>query len=272
MVIVQPHLLRDKSTLRLRPINFDGASKAFNTGGNDEFVKLEMVAPIIKKRIASTTHKDDKLVEGELNNHSIVMSNSLEHETSSATNSKVQCIYVESDQFYGKENINSIEDKGDKKNIWKAMNASLLRATSFITNISDESSPTGFPIVAVRVPFLILRDYGTQLMINGSFNIKGTNIHEKFPEYKKILKTLAMAIDSLIRQRISDKSKPNSKSMSAEGEENSEFFVLLLSTVDDKFDLLSLGGSKLTQLDSHGNGANVSSARLNKRERGRRRQ
>ena len=50
IVIVQPHLLRDKGSLRLRSVISDSGGKAFNFGGNDEFVQADLIATTIKKK------------------------------------------------------------------------------------------------------------------------------------------------------------------------------------------------------------------------------
>lgn len=254
VVIVQPHLLRDKGEVRLRQIFFDSSWKIFNASGNDEFVKLDILASSIKKKLKELSLSEDKITDVDHDDSVKALSHVAPKDGEVSTkqvsvSTKVQCIYVETDQYYMEEKIN-VEDKSEKKAIRKAIKTSIQRATNFVSKIVDESGNFGVPVVAIDIPFLILRDYSTQIMTNGSFNIKSTCIHEKYPNYKKILKTLAMAIDNLVREHLNrEATRINAKSSPDTSKEPIEFSVLLLSTRDDKFDLVTLCGKPI---ESHG--------------------
>mmetsp|Transcript_21174 Transcript_21174/g.25502 ORF Transcript_21174/g.25502 Transcript_21174/m.25502 type:complete len:293 (-) Transcript_21174:1262-2140(-) len=227
VVIVQPHLLKDKRSVRLRRVvaEFSGSSTLC-----DEVVALDTLTSTIKD--ASVSHRDDGIAnEQQKDTHSSTTSRDPGSSTSSLA--KVGCIYVDSDQYYGADYIS--KDTSNWKSILKIQKSVRQRSEAFLHGMVDPSEQ-GASVIAVDLPFFVLRDYGTCLMQrenNSSAVPAGMETTEKYPKHKKILKTLSMAVDSLRRDKNRDTSnKKSSKSM---------LTFLLYSKSDDRFDMVTLG-------------------------------
>jgi hypothetical protein len=106
------------------------------------------------------------------------------------------------------------------------------------------------PVFAVAdVPFWVLRDFGTALMRRErkEQSAVGASIEatESYPRGKRPLKTLASAIDSLMRKRgIWEGNQSESHSHASAGGGSQLLTILLYSKQDDRFDMVSLEGTK----------------------------
>lgn len=244
-IIVQSHLLKDKGAVRLRKINLLSSTISFS----EEFVALSSLATIIKKHLTSISTVDEDDSDGD-NDRSILFerqSPSLhkDPEVSSYKTPQVDCIYVDGDQYYGMERLVK-GDKGGYKTILKALKATRHKADSFINHLihpfssADGGSHTIF--IAVDLPFDVVRDFGTWAMKNKqgvtSSAASNNEMIEKYPNHKKVLKTLSFSLDSVIRRR----TRSNSKDYTFD-DDNSPIpviHVFLYSAVDDRYDLVTI--------------------------------
>merc|ERR1719273_1358813 len=139
-----------------------------------------------------------------------------DQESLSSKAPKIDCIYVDTDQYYGMEKL----VKGDRagyKTVIKALKATRHKAESFMNGLLNPLSSAGGShtmVVAVDLPFDIVRDFGTWAM-NNKQGVKlrlGSNseIMDKYPSHKKVLKTLSFTLDTLIRRRMRSSSKGDS--------------------------------------------------------------
>ena len=238
VVIVQSHLLRDKGSVRLRPI--------FDSGGSEEFVPLTALAGEILDRLdliaesssiqrVQYVNLQDREASGAVANREIA---------SNTTNpAKVECIYVDSEQYIGLDKVK--HESVRAKSTLKALKTATQRAEAYIGELFVGNSTNGTPVLAVDLPFRILREYGTCLMDCGNNTAHARDeISQRFPKHKRVVKTLSSAIDSVLRRRGMTTEK---KSKSTE-EGLQPISMFMYSSPDDRFDLVSIisGGSSKT--------------------------
>lgn len=220
VVIVQPHLLRDKGSVRLRRISFDTPSGS--TGGNEIFCSLENLA----STVASGMDEDAEPPERSTPNES---------ESTQKVSSAVECIYVDTDQYYGLDKQVSKSDTSNYKAILKSIKGVTQRSEAYLNDLQMTSPAQGTPVFAVNLPFWELRDFGTSLMKHG----EPSAVTELYPIHKKVFKTLAMAIDSVL--------KKYGKSSVV-----SQVTILLYSKVDDRFDMVTLNSHQRGSIEPNG--------------------
>jgi hypothetical protein len=151
-----------------------------------------------------------------------------ESESNQKSSSKVECIYVDTDQYYGLNKPVSKSDTSSWKAILKSIKGVTQRSEAYLNDLQMKSPAQGTPVFAVNLPFWELRDFGTSLMRYGN----SSAVTEQYPKNKKVFKTLAMAIDNLL--------KKHGKSPI------SRVTILLYSREDDRFDMVTM--------DSHNQG------------------
>jgi len=239
VVIVQPHLLRDKGSVRLRRIAFDSLSGS--SSGNETFVSLDNLAGTVALGADEDTEQTEssralKQIqnEGELSARQLT----------SSSGPEVECIYVDTDQYYGLKQVSKSETSHWKA-ILKRIKGVTQRSEAYLSALTESQAAApmeGTPVFAVDISFWELRDFGTCLMKRGERSAMGAiqEVTEVYPKHKKVFKTLGMAIDNLL------------KKCSAWKDSKGEVTVLLYSTVDDRFDMVTLEG-----LGGHGNGENT---------------
>jgi hypothetical protein len=192
----------------------------------------------------------------------------------------MDCIYVENDQYYGSEKQVSKSETPNWKFILKSLKSLSQRSEAYLEHLhGPKNSVQGTPVLGVNVPFWVLREFGTCLMRRGEPSASGAAMEctEQFPEHKKTLKTLAMAIDTTMKRNgywtavvsggasssggasggagamsssnssnSNNNSSNNNNSSSSSSSSNSGvkrglLTMLLYSKSDDRFDVVSLG-------------------------------
>ena len=227
VVVVQPHLLKSKASVRLRHI-ISNTSSGPVYNGSEEVVPLSSLPSLILDRLSSQ-RGGDSTEDVHLIDHS-------HHQvTNGESNPQVQphgtvdmeCIYVSTDQYFDNEHrVNNTQWKSIKK---------IMRTSSHnvSSHISDIISQQNTPVVAIDLSFRVVRDIGTYLTFDGIECLNGSNeIMSKYPQHKKILRNLMYALDALVQK----KSQGSSDISDKPGELN----LFLYSTVDDKYDLITL--------------------------------
>lgn len=257
IVIVQPHLLKDKGSVRLRRVVFDSLSSA-SSGGNESFVPLDHLAVTILSSAPGTREdhestsmssffdQEPSLAPSYLRDN---ISSSVATGTgSTASSSKVLCIFVDTDQYYGLDSkqVNK-SDTSNYKSIIKNIKSVTQRSESYLDSfLTDKSAAHATPVIAVPLNFWILRDFGSCVMKQGQDGSAGVyaasaELTERHPKHKKVLKTLAMAIDGVM--------KKNGFWIGKDTNSSNELLTLFLySKADDRFDMISLPQKKGTSV------------------------
>ena len=257
VVVVQPHLLRDKGSVRLRRIQFDSHMPGSSSSSAEKFVDLNNLAATI---LAGSS--DDTDHPFEQNDDANAFDSAAGSGQRPGKSSMVECIYVEADHVWGSEKqITKSEEKqitkSEHKNILKALKYISQRSEAYLESMVDSSSSQGPVVVAAELPFWVLREFGSTLMRNGESTATRASIEttEKYPKHKRVLKTLSIAIDATMKKYgyWDNKGSP----------QRDLFTLFLYSKMDDRFDMISLG-------DEHSNreGNDVTGRRKNDRKKG----
>ena len=222
IAIVQPHLLKDKASVRLRSVKFDsmpqGQSSSnnsgnMNTGGYSEiFVSLDDLPGVIHGTLSGRgiddANKDDNT------NESFTGSNARESRTHSNNSvfrkARVECIYVDNDQFLSRKRDVSKNDTPNYKNTLRSMKSVQYSAESFLSSLPDPSYHAdigidGIPVFAVtELSFFMMREMGTEIMRRETSDWSCTGacsvMMERYPKHKRVFRNLSNAIDHFMKQ------------------------------------------------------------------------
>jgi hypothetical protein len=243
VVIVQPHLLKDKKSVRLRRIAFDSQGQTGNTSATGEqFVSLDDLASTVKES-NDVDEGPDAMVEsfsGPVANHI--------HQSNRGV--EVECYYIDNDVYY------STSLSKNESPHWKAYNKAIKKvehsAKAFMSTLGGATDGGGMhdiPVFAVTdVSFWAIRDFATALMrrerqeqsSNGAF----TETAETYPKFKRSLKTLSIAIDNFMkRQGIWTTTSTNRDSHHHQHHHHGDtslLTALIYSKNDDRFDVFSV--------------------------------
>eukprot|EP00550_Attheya_septentrionalis_P002446 CAMPEP_0198283486 /NCGR_PEP_ID=MMETSP1449-20131203/3055_1 /TAXON_ID=420275 /ORGANISM="Attheya septentrionalis, Strain CCMP2084" /LENGTH=1832 /DNA_ID=CAMNT_0043980097 /DNA_START=122 /DNA_END=5620 /DNA_ORIENTATION=+ len=270
VVIVQQHLLLEMGVVRLRRVFSDATASAYNSEGNETLIPLDDLATTIKESLPSVVGggvvHPGKVEKPFSSERQILLTKTLTHRESSGLKSraaKVECVYVDGEHYYGHEKQNK-PDTGNWKAIAKSIKSVSQRAESFLSDLMNTSAKRGgegTPVVAVDLPFLVLREWGTFVMQQGgSSTTWASNIMtEKYPKHKKLFKTISVAIDSIVARRLK---------LGISMSDSTTLFMY--SMLDDQFDMVTLSGNK-PRSGSIDAGTNTSGTRNAKKDRSHRR-
>jgi hypothetical protein len=243
VVVVQPHTLREKGTVRLRITSSSTSSDSYT--GNEQIVSLDNLPTTILE--LSSIEAADHTYES--SSDQIDASNSNIGITGSHRNSarniepSIECIYIQNDQFFFDYERSVTKDVPNHKALLKSVRGVTQRAEGFVTAMIDPAFTDDIPVFAVAdVPFWCLRDFGTTLMKKSSEECCSNACLETIdahPNYKRAIKTMGAAIDNYMRRKGLWQSagtilKSNRR----------EVVLLLYSRLDDKFDLVTLEASE----------------------------
>jgi len=221
-------------------------------------VELENLAFTLRELLSKLTLADDNLAE---DRHRILDSTSLAipnassvKESSRGGNLKpsVDCIYVDHDQYYDIDRPIGKAETPNWKVIIKTMKVIIQKGEQFVSRMVDPSTADArdpLPIFAVAdISFWALREFGTCLMKRG-FKERSAmgacrEVTEEYPSFKRIIKTLAGAIESFMKRcgYWSTGTTATSTGHHHRSPHTRQFLVtiLLYSRSDDRFDMISL--------------------------------
>ena len=267
IVIVQSHLFVDKRAVRVRQIHPEQQSSS-----GEVFVPIENLVWTIKDLSEGGLLAGDNQGRAESNSETLETA----HATASSKNAtSVACVYVDQDSHFGIDREVSKNETSQWKAYLKAMKKIELSAECFIdASFHDctKNYDNNVPVFAVSdASFWCLRDFGTSLMKheaeqNASCPFLETS--EKWPQFKRSLKTLASAIEMYLRRQniwsvagsgknhttTSDGAESymdRSRSDNNPTDSSSCLVTLLLySKVDDRFDMVTL--KDISAASSHG--------------------
>ena len=227
VVVVQPHLLKSKASVRLRHIISNSLSGPVYDG-SEEVVLLSSLPSLLLDRLGSlgSDSKDD-----------VHLDHSHHHQASNGDPSSLQiqphgtivdmeCIYVSTDQYFDNDHrLNNTQ--------WKSIKKIMRTSSQNVSNhINDIFNQQNSPVVAIDLPFRVVRDIGTHLTFDGIKCLNSSSeIISKYPQYKKILRNLVYALDALVQKKSQG---------SGDSDKRGELNLFLYSTVDDKYDLITL--------------------------------
>jgi len=241
VVVVQPHTLREKGTVRLRLTSSSTSSDSYT--GNEQTIPLDSLPATILELSSieggeyqhASTDQNDALV----NNAGITSSNRSNNRN---VEPQIECIYVQNDQFFFDYERSVSKDVPNHKTILKSVRGITQRAEGFVAGILGPTFAQDVPVFAVAdVPFWCLRDFGTSLMKNNAEECSSNaclQTIDDHPNQKRALKTLGAAIDNYMRRKGLWQSADNNGKI-----DRQEVVLLLYSKIDDRFDLVTLEGS-----------------------------
>lgn len=243
VVIVQPHLLRDKHSVRLRRISFDSSSTHSATG--EVFVTLDnLVTTILEDApVGEETAGMDETTE---------MGNTIQSSGTVSHRASVNCIYVDNDVYYGIDREVTKSETPHWKTYLKSIKKVELSAESFAEKLHESDGGRQVPVFAVTdATFWALREFGTTLMrreVDQSATSAYMETSEKYPKYKRSLKTLSSAIDTYMKRHGiwtsnfgGGKHRHHHKAEKGSAE---LMTILLYSKPDDRFDVVTLSRSQ----------------------------
>jgi len=215
VVIVQPHLLSRKSSVKLRQTTIaHGTGPLFNYNGNEEIVALNALSSLIMERLNELNNISDENIATRQQTNAV--DSSIQPTQSHSGNFDIECIYVDNDQYFDDSNrINSSQWKRVKK---------VMKSTSqkMIDHLGNALFDSTTPVIAVDLPFRIVRELGSCLIFDGLESLISNDIATKFPGHKKTLRTLMYACDSISRRT------------------QGRLTFFLYSIIDDNYDLIRM--------------------------------
>jgi serine/threonine protein kinase len=245
VVIVQPHLLKDKGSVRLRRVAFDSMAQGpSSSSGNEMIVQLNYLATTILGDAFWTEDTAEDQTETVVG----PTTNSRDYRSSSRV-AQVECVYVDEDHYFSNDREINKSDTPHWKTYLKAMRSATQLAETYLSNLQDSTSQPlasmeGVPVFAVsEVNFWVLRDFGTSLMRRErreqSASGACTETIDRYPKHKRVLKTLAMAIDNYMKRHGMWGSRDHLHKRRV-GSSSSVITMLLYSKTDDRFDMVTL--------------------------------
>lgn len=274
VVVVQPHLLRDKGSVRLRRIQFDPQPTGSNPGNSEMFVALHSLASTV---LAGSSDDTEHSFEGNDDVNTFDVAAGSGQIKSSGKAPRIECVFVEGDQFFGSDKQIMKSDYQNWKSILKILKTVSQRSEAYLETILDSSSSQGTVVIATDLPFWVIREFGTSLMRKSGEStsaMASAEIIERYPKHKRVLKTLSMAIDATMKKRgfwNNNMSSSNPKGGGSSQVLSRDMLTLFLySRLDDRFDMISLGDDGGSAgMEAHRGGNDVTGRnRRNDRKKG----
>lgn len=222
VVIVVPHLLREKGSVRLRHLYEDSV--------DEFFVPLQDLPGKVKEHLLAYTDdgvsNDKEIIE---QNGALGRQSSNVEETKGSSSAAVDCIYADEDMYYAMQEAD--RKKGAAGKAMKVVRKEIARATqkaeAYIDCIATSAKGHGTPVIASALPYLLIRELGTRLVTSSNTFEAVTTVTNNYPQYRRLLKTVGMSIDRVLAEY---------------GDRRHESIdVLMYSTLDDRFDIIAIG-------------------------------
>mmetsp|Transcript_5505 Transcript_5505/g.11681 ORF Transcript_5505/g.11681 Transcript_5505/m.11681 type:complete len:1063 (-) Transcript_5505:710-3898(-) len=233
VVIVQPHLLKDKNSVRLVRVAAEGGQTS-----SESFVSLDNLSNTILGEARAESSSTIPEFSSQAHNS--------QSQSNSTRASSTNCIFIEHDNYYGGDHDTSRSDTPHWKSILKTMKRVEFQAESFLASLSEmqDAGMHGVVFAVSDASFWALRDFGTCLMkceTEQSASSAYTETAQKYPKYKRSLKTLSVAIDNYMRRQGVWTSRDTSGNRRAATSGTSSLLTVLLYTKsDDRFDVVTL--------------------------------
>jgi len=219
VIIVQPHLLKTKAVVKLRQTASHTISGPIYKG-NEEIVPLKSLQSLLLERLSS---RNDAREDSSLTDIPNQPLNS-DLQMQSNNNIDIECIYVGTDQYF--DNDHRVGGNSQWKQILKVKKTTTQKIANRIRDFSDKSTP----VIAIDLPFRVIRDVGNLLIFEGIESLTGSEVELKYPKHKKLLRTLMYALEALVRKHQSQRN--------LEGKRQLTLFLYSISS--DNYDLVTL--------------------------------
>mmetsp|Transcript_1874 Transcript_1874/g.4021 ORF Transcript_1874/g.4021 Transcript_1874/m.4021 type:complete len:291 (+) Transcript_1874:73-945(+) len=222
VVIVVPHLLREKGSVRLRHLYEDSF--------DEFFVPLQDLPGKVKEHLFPYSDdggsKDKEVIE---QNGVLGRQSSNVEETKGSSSAVVHCIYADEDMYYAVQEADRKKGAADKAAL-KAVRKEIARATqkaeAYIDRIATSAKGHGTPVIASALPYLLIRELGTRLVTSSNTFEAVSTVTNNYPQYRRLLKTVGMSIDRVLAEY---------------GDSRHESIdVLMYSTLDDRLDIIAI--------------------------------
>lgn len=218
VIIIQPHLLKTKAIVKLRQTAFHAVSGP-SYKGNEEIVQIKSLDSLLLERLKSLNDgREDSLLTSTPSQPS-----SSEPQIQTNNNSDVECIYVGTEQYFEQGNR---DRNPNLKQIKKVMKSSKQKMVNRIRALSDHSTP----VMAIDLPFRVVRDVGSTLTFDGIESLTGNELELKYPMHKKLLRTLMYALEALVRKHHPQRNSEGKRQLT----------LFLYSIPCDNYDLVTL--------------------------------
>ncbi len=184
------------------------AGPSFNYSGGEEIVPLSSLVSILSERLDRKV-RDRSLQSIECDDYTAPtpIQNAID----------LECIYVSEDQYFDSEQKVT---NAQWRSVKKIMKSSVQKMKCHLGDVFNGSR---VPIVAIDLSYHKLREIGNALLFKGVGSLLA-DMAIKYPENKKLLRTLMYAVDGLIRREFHNKTETN---------------LLFYSIPDDKYDLIT---------------------------------
>lgn len=251
VVIVQPHLLKDKGSVRLRRVLPEDMDVGWHSGGigsNEQFVSVDNLASTIREMSSEAPGLEERTSEEQSPE---IMPTHIERHTSFGGPAQLECIYIDQDQYFNNDMKVSKSDTSNWKAVMKGMKSVSQRAESFLASQQDPTRPS--PVFGVPdLPFSVVRDFGSELMKRERKEQSAVGasiaVTERFPRGKRVLKTLANAIDNCMKKRgLWEEQSHHGQGQNKQSSGSKLLTIFLYSKVDDRFDMITLEGASNVQ-------------------------
>ena len=210
---------------------------------NEDFITLTSLGSVVKDHLF---RKDTSF---DLNENTLLPDRlSLQHSNQDTAVNRstkkfyIECVFVDSDQFYLEDNFSGRDSKSKSTSLKKMVKTSTQRIEEHLERLFTSSAHgEGCIVVAVNLPFLVLREFDSAAMFGSKQTIIASvsDILIKHSKYRKTLKTLAMCLDHLInRQQELSSIDTSGRGKSVEGRKRRFVFSAFIYSIgDDKYDL-----------------------------------
>lgn len=224
VVIVQPHMLKDKGKVRLRHV-----LKKNKVNSSERLVSVENLA----RTISEFDPSNDISQYNELAPYQYQKNCALYRDGVNKMKTSIECVYVTSDQFFDRERSVAKLDTAQFKSAIKTIRSITQRAESFVQSMvhpcGGSNLANDLPVFVVTgLSFWCLREFSNLLMRNQCCTIACLKATKSYPNEKRCLKTLGLAIDCYLERNNFTQDRDR------------EVIMLLYSKMDDKFDLVTL--------------------------------
>ncbi|KAL9183928.1 hypothetical protein ACHAXT_002014 [Thalassiosira profunda] len=213
VVVVQPHLLKSKAAVKLRQTTVNSASgPVYNE--SEELVPLTSLPSLLLERLNTLNDQNEDTHLSELPSQTSFSGEQSHLQVQQLSNTDMECIYVSADGYFDNEHrVQSTQ--------WKQIKKLLRQSSQKMAGHIGEVIEQHTPVLAIDLPFRVVRDVGSALTFDGVESLSGGEMASRYPEHKKKLRSLAYALDQLARK----------------GQKETRLF--LYSIPDDRYDLVT---------------------------------
>jgi len=248
VVIVEPHLLKDKKSVRLRRVLFNDSIDTSLSSSSEHCVEINNLVWTIRDLSDKNSIGVDESAKEEPRDSMMLHSqaNNYNRDYSNKNNAKpdVECIYyIDNGHYYESRDKNLATSNW--KNVKKTTKIIMKRGEDFVSSLVNKETGESIAIFAAAdMPFWALRDFGSCLMRRAEDDQSASSacveMADRYPAHKRSIKALGGAIDAYMRH---NSFWTNAVPQGHQFQTRRLLVPLLLySKKDDRFDLVTIEG------------------------------